>query len=333
MTTIRLGRTELLVSVAGLGTGGASRIGQGRGRTQRESLHLLEQAFSRGVNYVDTAPGYGTERLVGTALSRLSEPVYVSTKVFPGAGDHPIITEWGGQNLVAPRPDASAPLMAADLRAAVENSLAELAREAIDVYHVHAVAPDLYPHVVTELVPEMLALRDEGKIRFLGISEFFPGDPSHTMLTEALRDDCWDVCMLGFNLFNPSAREGTLAIAAEADVGVEVMAAARGPYRDPAGLRDLVRGLVEAGLTARSYVSLDNPLGFLIEHGASSLTDAAYRFARHQPGCHVVLTGTSSEDHLEANLRSINAGPLPPNDLVALNEIFGRANHLSLGHG
>ena len=48
------------------------------------------------------------------------------------------------------------------------------------------------------------------RLRFLGITERFSGDPQHRMLERALRDDCWDVMIVGFNLLNPSARERVL---------------------------------------------------------------------------------------------------------------------------
>ena len=70
--------------------------------------------------------------------------------------------------------------------------------------------------------------------------------------------------------------------------------------------------------------------GFLVhEGGAASVVDAAYRFARHEPGCHVVLTGTGSVEHLDENVRSINAPPLPGADLDRLRSLFGHLDHLS----
>ena len=63
----------------------------------------------------------------------------------------------------------------------------------------------------------------------------------------------------------------------------------------------------------------DDPLGFLLgAGGAASLPEAAYRFARHEPGCHVVLTGTGSVDHLAENVASINGPPLPADHLAQL---------------
>jgi L-galactose dehydrogenase len=68
-----------------------------------------------------------------------------------------------------------------------------------------------------------------------------------------------------------------------------------------------------------------DPLGFLIHPGgASSLTDAAYRYVRHEPGVDVVLFGTGSPDHLRSNIASILKPPLPQEDHGKLGDLFGR---------
>ncbi len=59
MTT--LGKTGLRVSVAGLGTGGFSRLGLKFGKSEAESARLIHEARDLGINFIDTAPAYGTE--------------------------------------------------------------------------------------------------------------------------------------------------------------------------------------------------------------------------------------------------------------------------------
>ena len=63
-----LGRTGLKVSVAGLGCGGHSRLGQKTGRTEQESIQVVRQALDLGINLIDTAEAYGTESIVGKAI-------------------------------------------------------------------------------------------------------------------------------------------------------------------------------------------------------------------------------------------------------------------------
>ena len=67
-----------------------------------------------------------------------------------------------------------------------------------------------------------------------------------------------------------------------------------------------------------------NPLGFLIhKDGANTITEAAYRFVRHEPGVDVVLFGTGDRDHLRANIASLLAPPLPLADRQTLTKLFG----------
>src|SRR5271156_6262187 len=76
-----LGRTKLRVSVAGLGTGGFSRMGLKSGKTEDEAARLILDAVGLGINFIDTAPPYGTEGVVGRALRSIPrESVVVATK-------------------------------------------------------------------------------------------------------------------------------------------------------------------------------------------------------------------------------------------------------------
>jgi L-galactose dehydrogenase len=76
-----LGKTGLRVSVAGLGTGGFSRMGLKSGKTEDESARLILDAYELGINFIDTAPAYGTEGVVGRALqSILRDRIVVATK-------------------------------------------------------------------------------------------------------------------------------------------------------------------------------------------------------------------------------------------------------------
>jgi L-galactose dehydrogenase len=76
-----LGKTGLRVSVAGLGTGGFSRMGLKTGKSEDESARLVLDAVDLGITFIDTAPSYGTEGVVGRALKSLArDKVVVATK-------------------------------------------------------------------------------------------------------------------------------------------------------------------------------------------------------------------------------------------------------------
>src|SRR5712692_5960293 len=81
MEYVTLGKTGLRVSVAGLGCGGNSRLGLGRGKTEAEALTLVRQALEMGVNLLDTAATYGTEALLGKAIKTVPrDRVVIATK-------------------------------------------------------------------------------------------------------------------------------------------------------------------------------------------------------------------------------------------------------------
>ena len=144
---------------------------------------------------------------MGKAIAGKRHSVVISTKVIPRDGQG---------------------LLGADrLIASLEHSLERLRTDYVDVFHLHGVDPDRYEHCVQVLVPALHRLREQGKIRFLGITERFSRDPQHRILKRALRDDCWDVLMVGFNLLNPSARERVLQPAIERGVGTLIMFAVR----------------------------------------------------------------------------------------------------------
>jgi len=269
-----LGRTGLTVSVAGLGCGGPSRLGQRDNKPEKESIALVRLALDLGVNFLDTAEVYGTEEIVGKAIATVSrDKVFISTKK------------------KFPLDDPGDP--AGEVRKSLEQSLRRLQTDYIDVYHVHGVEPPEYEYASTKVLPVLLKLKQEGKIRFIGITEAFVEDTTHQMLRQALRDDAWDVVMAGFNLLNQSARDSVLRSAVKQDVGTLVMFAVRRALSQPRRLRELWAELTKKGLVERDACNPEAPLDFLIGDGkASSVVDGAYRFCRHEPGVHVVLSGT-----------------------------------------
>jgi L-galactose dehydrogenase len=303
-----LGRTGLKVSVAGLGCGGPSRLGMRDNKSQRECVALVRQALDLGVNLLDTAEVYGTEEIVGKAIAGLPrDKIVISTKK------------------KFPLDDPSDP--AEETRKSLEQSLRRLRTDYIDIYHAHGVEPDDYAYASTKLLPVFLKMRQEGKIRFVAISEAFVEDPTHQMLQQALDDDYWDVVMAGFNLLNQSARNSVLRKAAKDNVGTLVMFAVRRALSRPERLREVWAELTKKGLVDRDACNPEDPLDFLLKDGkASSIVDAAYRFCRYEPGVHVVLSGTGSADHLEANIESLTKPPLPAPVTARLKVIFGKVD-------
>jgi L-galactose dehydrogenase len=92
-----------------------------------------------------------------------------------------------------------------------------------------------------------------------------------------------------------------------------------------------MKELAAAGRVPAWLGETDDPLGFLVHDGAAAnVTDAAYRFARHEPGTDVVLFGTGNRAHLRTNIESILKPPLPAADVVKLYALFGALEGVGL---
>jgi aryl-alcohol dehydrogenase-like predicted oxidoreductase len=211
-----------------------------------------------------------------------------------------------------------------------ERSLKNLGAEYIDIYHLHGVILQDYEYLYSEIVPTLLELKDQEKIRFIGITERFNPDPNHSMLQRALQDDVWDVMMVGFNILNQSARDLIFAEAINKNIGVLIMFAVRLALSRPKRLKECINELIEKKQVDPSEINIEDPLKFLIhEGGAENLIDAAYRFCRYEPGTHVILSGTGNLSHLKNNLDSILRPPLPEKDLIRLRKIFKNVDSVS----
>jgi len=305
MEYVELGRTGLQASVAGLGCGGFSRLGLGRGKSEAEAVALIRQALDLGVNLFDTAAAYGTEAVLGKALKAVPrEKVVIATKA-PFNVSHP---------------NASA----ASAVASLDSSLRQLATDYIDIYQLHGVAPAAYDHAREVIAPALLKEKAKGKFRHLGITETAPHDPEHRMLQRAVADGLWDVAMVGFHMMHQNARDAVFPLTREHRVGTLLMFAVRNIFSRPGQLAATMRELAAAGEVPQWLAETEDPLAFLIhEGGAESVIDAAYRFVRHEPGVDVVLFGTGDPEHLRTNLASLLAPPLPEADCARLESLFG----------
>jgi len=307
MDYVTLGRTGLRVSVAGLGCGGFSRLGLGRGKSETEAVALIHQALDLGVNLFDTAAAYGTEAVLGKALKGIPrEEVVIATKAPFNVSN----------------PNASAESAVDSL----DSSLRQLATDYIDIYQLHGVAPAAYDHARESIAPALLKEQAKGKFRHLGITETAPHDPEHNMLQRAAADGLWDVAMVGFHMMHQNARDTVFPLTREHRVGTLLMFAVRNIFSRPGQLAATMRELAAGDEVPQWLAETEDPLGFLIhEGGAGSVIDAAYRFVRHEPGVDVVvvLFGTGDPDHLRTNLASLLAPPLPEADRARLASLFG----------
>lgn len=159
-----LGRTGLSVSRLGFG---ATGIGDMYSKTQQDdATKAVEIALEAGINYFDSAPSYGPEGLaeerLGIALGTHRKDIILTTKC--GRYDH-------GKVDAA---DFEFDYSAKRARLEIENSLRRLKTDYIDIYQIHEIrmAPNL-TMLIEETLPEMEKMRQEGKIRYIGITDTY----------------------------------------------------------------------------------------------------------------------------------------------------------------
>jgi aryl-alcohol dehydrogenase-like predicted oxidoreductase len=154
----RLGRNGPEVSAIGLGCMGMSEF-YGSGNDE-QSIATIHHALDQGVTFLDTADMYGpfkNEELVGRAIRGRRDQVFLATKFANVRGPN--------GEFLGVRGDPEY------VRSACEASLKRLGIDTIDLYYQHRVDPNV---PIEDTVGEMARLKDEGKIRYLGLSEAAP---------------------------------------------------------------------------------------------------------------------------------------------------------------
>lgn len=193
---VRVGKTDLYINPIGLGTnavGGHNLFPNLNEETGRE---IVRTAIDHGINFIDTAYIYGPERseeLIGEVIREkdMREQLVIATK-----GAHKFAED---QMIVDNSPDF--------LRKSVEDSLIRLRTDYIDLFYIHF--PDEHTPK-DEAVGALKKLKDEGKIRAIGVSNF-----SMKQLKEANKDGYVDVIQSEYNLLKRQAEDELLPYAKE----------------------------------------------------------------------------------------------------------------------
>ena len=155
MRYVPLGRDGIEVSVVAIGTWVTGGDDWGP-VDDSQSIKALSTALDRGINLIDTAPSYGdghAEEVIGTAIKGKRDRAVIATKC--------------GLRKKGKKFDLS--LKPAVIRNDCEGSLKRMGIETIDLYQCHWPDPDT---PVEETMDALLTLRDEGKIRYIGVSNF-----------------------------------------------------------------------------------------------------------------------------------------------------------------
>lgn len=307
-----LGRTGLKTSVLGFGCGAVGGLMTKGDPADQE--RAMRRALDAGINYFDTAAIYGngeSERTLGRLLPKLKPKIVLGTKV----------------RLL---PDQMSRIGAAIVEG-LDASLQRLGLDSVDLFQLHnPIETSGRPGsikveaVLDEVVPAFDRLRRAGKIRFAGITA--TGESG--ALRRVVDAQAFDTAQVMFNMLNPSAGGPMPANAPGQDYG-RLLEHTKKARMGVIGIRVLAGGAL-SGSEARHPLAMQqvDPIGSardfrsdverarrfeaLIREGfASSLTEAAMRFAMSHDGMTTIIVGYSTLDHLEQAIAAAEKGPLP----------------------
>jgi aryl-alcohol dehydrogenase-like predicted oxidoreductase len=307
-----LGRTGLKVSDIGYGAWGIGGAGGGWvGAQDDESLRALERFIELGGNFIDTARGYGrSEELVGRVLrEHAGEGLVVATKVPPKNG------EWPARDGVP----VEQTFPGDHIRASVETSLQASGLDAFDVLQFHVWSDEWVGK--GDWLETIQALKDEGKIRFFGISI---NDHQPENGVELVRSGAIDTVQVIYNVFHQQPEERLLTACRDNGVGVIVRVAL-----DEGGLTGRITAdtRFEDGDFRARYFAGDRPaqveqhVQALVDDlgiGTDDLPDLALRYVLAHPAVSTVIAGMRSVRNVERNAATSDRGALPQEQLEAL---------------
>ena len=312
------------ISALGFGCGDVGGL-MVRG-TPAERERGVARALEHGINYLDTAPSYGSgesEKNLGQVLRALKPTVIVGTKWRLGAAD------------LADVPGA--------VTRSVETSLARLGLPRVDLLHLHNLIgrvgeerPLGVARVLEAVVPAVRRLQEQGKVRFFGVTASGETGALH----RALASGAIDTAQVVFNLLNPTGAyalpvgypaqdyDRLLVLAREQGVGtigIRVLAggALSGQVaRHPTAIPSVAP--IASGPDYATDVARARTLEPLVAQGhAASVVEAALRFAITGDALSTVLIGCSDLAQLDFAADAVAKGPLSPAALATLNTIWG----------
>lgn len=312
----KLGRTELNVSEIGFG---AWAIGGSWGpQNEKDSIDALHKAIDSGVNFIDTAAGYGdgkSERIIAKVLKERKEKIYVATKTPPADGPWPPTPYCRIEDRYSEK----------YIRQNVEERLRNLNIDCIDIlqFHTWTRAWNKNPTPLEVLKK----LKEEGKVRFIGLST-----PEHDQncLIDLMRRGYLDVVQVIYNIFEQEPAAEFLPAAAEHNVGVIVRVALdegvlTGKYTaDHKFPPEDFRSNYFAGDRIKRAVERVERIKEEIKETEKTLPAVALKFALSHPAVSTVIAGMRNAQHAAANTAVSDLEDLPEELLLRLRKHLWR---------
>lgn len=282
--TRTLGRTGLEVTVLGFGAMELRDTPKGRPVDEEQAGRLLNAVLDAGINLVDTSIDYGlSEERIGRHISHRRDEFHLASKCGCPVDADPR-TVGGGTPHDYSRDN---------IRAGVEQSLRRLRTDHLDLLQVH-MSPSAEVLDEHDVVATMTELRDEGKIRHLGMSATLPHLVDHLAL------GVFDVFQVPYSALEPETGPW-ISRAAQAGAGVIVRGGVAKGAPDAAGTAP------RADQLAPVWERAD--LGAVL--GELSPMELILRYTVSHQDVGTTIVGTLSVDHLRDNVHAAARGPLP----------------------
>jgi aryl-alcohol dehydrogenase-like predicted oxidoreductase len=290
IATRTLGRTGADVTI--LGYGAMELRGEPRGPaiSDEDAGKVLNAVLDGGINLIDTSIDYGrSEELIGQFLASRRDEFFLASKCGCVTGDPP-----AGATPPFPHDYSSA-----NIRAGIDQSLRRLKTDRLDLLQVH-MSPSRAQMESDETVETLTALRDSGKVRFLGMSGTLPNLPDQIAM------GVFDVFQIPYSAVQREHEE-LISQAAAAGAGILIRGgAARGA---PAADKEWRRGPI--GLAEGEGQRRWEQSG--VKELLGDMTDLEFvlRFTLSHPDLSSTIVGTANIDHLRSNVTVAEKGPLP----------------------
>jgi len=277
ITTRPLGRTQADVTILGYGAMELRGLPRGPEIADQDAGRLLNAVLDGGINLIDTSPDYGrSEELIGRYVGHRRDEFFLASKCG-------CLIELPA-DAIPPYPHDYSP---GNVRAAVEQSLRRLRTDHLDLVQVH-MSPDRATLERNHTVETLQELRDDGKVRFIGMSGILPSLPY-----SAVQRD----------------HEELIAEAASQGAGTLIRGgAARGAASEEKNWRTgpLTQ---EPGLGQRNWQT--SGIEDLLADAGLSAMEFVLRFTLSHPGLSTTIVGTADPEHLAGNIATAEKGPLP----------------------
>ncbi|MCK4880462.1 MAG: aldo/keto reductase [Bacteroidales bacterium] len=308
----KFGNSGLEVSEIGFG---AWAIGGSWGeQSDKDSLEGLKTALDNGVNFIDTAAGYGngkSEQIIGEFLKSRSETVYVCTKTPPAPGKWP------------PSPYCKIEERYSEkyLRENVEKRLKNLQVESLDVLLLHTWTRAWNDNPVALKI--LQKMKSEGVVKQIGIST-----PEHDQncVVQLMRDGMVDVLQVIYNIFEQEPAAQLFPVAKETGTGIIVRVAfdegvLTGKYTGNESFGpDDFRSNYFAGDRLERGVRRTEQIKKEFKEGGYSMPELALKFALSHEAVSTVIPGIRNKQQAIQNTSVSNLPELSEDMLIRLRE-------------